>query len=120
VPTFTPRPTATPLRVLDAPFIVMSKKEVCDRTVQPGLLQILVTDADGQPLPGVKIQVTWREGENFFYTGLAPDISPGYADFMMQEGFTYSLRVGEASETTKDLDIPACGGGWVIEVQEGG
>jgi hypothetical protein len=119
MPTFTPRPTATSARVLDAPFILKSKKEVCDTSVQPGLLQILVYDADGKPLPDVQILVTWKNGEETFFTGLAPEISPGYADFIMSEGISYNIKVGEASKVVGEITIPACGGGWKMEFEEG-
>lgn len=102
-PTFTPRPTATPMRILDAPFTLKSQREVCDGSVHAGLLQIEVTGADGEPLPGVRLQVTWVGGEDTFYTGLVPQISPGYADFQMTTGILYSLRVGDASEPLNNL-----------------
>jgi hypothetical protein len=119
MPTFTPRPTATPARILDAPFTLKSKKEVCDTTVQPGLIQIQVTDADGKALPGVQILITWQNGEDTFYTGLAPEIGPGYADFIMSPGITYNLKVGEASKVVSGIAIPGCGGGWKMEFEEG-
>lgn len=118
-PTFTPRPSATPKRALDAPFILKQKAEICDEAVQPGLLQILVAGSDGEPLPGVQIVVITQNGEDTFYTGLYPEISPGYADFLMTAGATYSLRVGEVSETVQGISIPACGGGWQYEFEEG-
>jgi hypothetical protein len=119
LPTFTLRPTATAARILDAPFTLKSKKEVCGTTAQPGLIQLQVTGADGKPLPGVQILVTWQSGEDTFFTGLAPDISPGYADYTMSPGITYNLKVGEASKVVNGVTVPACGGGWKMEFVEG-
>jgi hypothetical protein len=98
IPTFTPRPTATPMRILDAPFVLKEKREICDGSVPAGLLQVQVTDENGDPLPGVRITVTWQEGEENFYTGLAPEMGLGYANFEMIANAIYSLRIGEASE----------------------
>jgi hypothetical protein len=99
MPTFTPRPTATPLPVLDAPFKLASKKEVCDGSVAPGLLQVIVAGENSKPLPGVKITIKWKGGEETFYTGLAPEIGLGYADFLMETGVEYSLQVGDVSDS---------------------
>ncbi len=103
MPTFTPRPTATPLPVLDAPFKLVSKKEVCDNRTVPGLLQVIVTGADGMPLPGVRISINWQGGQETFYTGLAPEINPGYADFQMASGISYNLVVGDTSKPLNGL-----------------
>jgi len=120
-PTFTPRPSATPPRVLDAPFTLTNQVQVCDGSLPSGRLAVLVTGRDGQPLAGVPITVTWGEGQSStFYTGLAPEVSPGYADFQMAPGVTYTLKVGEASEALNDLSVPSCGGGWRVEFKEGG
>lgn len=120
-PTFTPRPTSTPPRVLDAPFSLTNQVQICDGSLPAGRLAVQVSGRDGQPLAGVPVQVTWGDGQSStFYTGLAPEISPGYADFQMQPGVTYTLKVGEASEAVTDLSVPSCGGGWQVEFQEGG
>jgi len=95
------------------------KTEICDSAARPGLLQILVTGADGEPLPGVQIVITSKEGQDTFYTGLYPEISPGYADFAMTAGETYTLKVGEVSEIEQGIAIPSCGGGWQMEFEEG-
>jgi hypothetical protein len=118
-PTFTPRPSATPPRVLEAPFSLVNKSEVCDGSLPPARLAVEVKDKDGNPLAGVRIQVAWDGGQDTFYTGLVPEIDPGYADFTMQPGLSYTLRAGDAGDPVADLSIPACGGSWKIEFQEG-
>jgi len=118
-PTFTPRPSATPLPVLLAPFSLAHQSQVCDSSLPPGRIVVEVRDKSGAPLPGVRIQVAWDSGQDTFFTGLAPEISPGYADFLMTAGVTYTLRVGEAGAPVTGLNIPTCGGSWKIEFQEG-
>ncbi|WP_298007111.1 MULTISPECIES: hypothetical protein [Anaerolinea] len=120
VPTFTPRPTATPMRALDAPFVLESRQDVCDGSLPAGRLVIEVFDRDGNPMAGVPVQVVWGQNQtSLFYTGLAPEISPGYADFQMEAGVVYTLRVGAVSDTLNDLSVPACGGGVRVVFREG-
>ncbi len=111
MPTFTPRSNPTQLPTLGAPFVLDNRQDVCDPSLQQGLLQIELKDAQGQPAAGVQINIAWEGGLDSFYTGLKPAISPGYADFVMAGGVVYSLRVGGNSETIKDLSAPQCEGG---------
>jgi hypothetical protein len=103
MPTFTPRPTATPIRILDAPFVLKEKKEICDGSIPPGLLQVYITGADGNPLPGVRVVVTWEGGEDVFYTGLKPEMGAGYGDYLMAEQVSYRLRIGETSNSMNNI-----------------
>lgn len=118
-PTFTPRPSATPLQVSAAPFTLAHQSQVCDSSLPPAVIAVEVRDKNGAPLAGVSIQVAWDGGQDTFFTGLAPEISPGYADFSMTQGVSYTLRVGEAGAPVSGLTIPACGGAWKLEFQEG-
>lgn len=117
-PTFTPRPTATPLPVLDAPFILKEKNEICDGTIQEGLVRITVTGSDGTPLPGVPITVVWQDKQDVFYTGLIPENGAGYADFLMESGVTYTLSVGTVNDLLEMLSIPECDGGLDISFEQ--
>jgi len=120
--TFTPRPTLTPLVSFDVPFVLRQKQEVCDTSLPDGLLQILVEDEDGEPLPGARIYVMWNGGEESFFTGLYPQVSPGYADFEMVSGEQYQVRVGTDSDLVDYLVVPMCegdaseeyNGGWLL------
>lgn len=117
-PTTTPRPSSTPIEVQAAPFTLTQREEVCGSGQKPGLLAVQVFDAQEQPLAGVKITVNWENGESTFFTGLAPEINPGYADFLMEPGITYSLQAGEVGDVVEDLTIPSCRGGWSLEFQQ--
>jgi hypothetical protein len=63
--------------------------------------------------------VAWEGGSDAFFTGLAPELGLGYADFEMQPGLSYILRVGSAGDLVGDLSIPACGGSIKLDFQEG-
>jgi len=120
--TFTPRVSAAVQPTLGAPFVYKDKHEVCDPGLPTNLLQVEVIDGSGQPVSGVRVDVTWNGGEDFFFTGLYPQVSAGYADFSMEPGTDYSLRAGEGGETVSKLSPPSCKntdgsaytGGWYV------
>ena len=111
-PTGTPRPTSTPLPTQGPPFVKIQEFPVCDPLPEEPLLQVIVLDAAGNPVPGVKIEISQSVGGiETFYTGLYPEISAGYADYTMEPGVNYAIRVGESGLTTSDLTAPSCGEG---------
>jgi hypothetical protein len=120
--TFTPRYTDVPTSTLGAPFSLKDKKQVCDPALRQGLLQVEVDNSAGQGIPGVRILVTWGDAsQDTFYTGLMPEIGPGYADFVMTSNVTYSIRAGDAGQVAQGLSIPTCSnagstfpGGWKV------
>ena len=107
VATFTPYATATPLPALGYPFVLADQSEVCDPKL-PGLLQMEVVDKAGNSVPGVRISATWQGGEDYFYTGLHPNINLGYADFTMQPDISYSIKVGDISKAIEKIAAPKC------------
>lgn len=124
--TFTPRPTSAAAAAAEGPFLLRDQQRVCDPQLPNGLLQVELAEASGRPLPGVKITITWEGGEEFFYTGLYPQISAGYADFILTPGVIYSLRAGQGGETVSGLSAPECtaedgslyAGGWRLRFEQ--
>ena len=92
-PTPTPASSPTPLPSPSAPFRLVTQNDICDPNAKPGLLRVTILDSKGSPLPGVEITVTWGQGSDRFFTGLQPEISPGYADYTMKGG-NYILSSG--------------------------
>jgi hypothetical protein len=103
-----PRSTPTMYPTLSAPYILKERAVDCGRSLRPGLLQIWVENASGLAMPGVRIQINWKDGEETFYTGMKPDLNAGYADFEMTAATGYSLRVGENGETITELGTADC------------
>jgi hypothetical protein len=103
-----PRATPTMFPTLSAPYILKDKAVDCGQNLRPGLLQIWVENAKGIAMPGVNIQINWKDGEETFFTGLKPELNAGYADYEMTAGVTYSLRVGENGETISGLGTADC------------
>jgi hypothetical protein len=104
--TFAARITITP--TLSTPFVLKDRLPVCDPAVEDGLIQVQVQDATGNPLPGIRVTVTWQAGEETFYSGLTPQIGLGYADYLMSEGYTYLVTIGEGSEQASNLTTGQC------------
>jgi hypothetical protein len=107
IATATARPTRTPSPTPGQPFQLISQSTFC-KPEQPGLLQIFVRNAAQKPAPGVEIIVTWLGSTENFYTGLKPDIDPGYADFQMMPGTSYSLTLNNAGTRITELAAPEC------------
>lgn len=111
--TATPRSSHTPTATLGAPYQIQQRESVCDQSAANwdtlALIEVTVLDASGTPVPGVRVMVTWgNERQDIFYTGLYPEISPGYADFAMQPNITYHVQVGDGGEVASGLIAPAC------------
>ena len=107
--TIAPRGTPTLQPTLGAPYELIKQAAVCDQEVKRSLLQVYVTDATDAPVPGVMVEISIPDGgSEKFYTGMYPEISPGYADYAMLEGMTYNLRVGQYGQLITGLSIPAC------------
>lgn len=104
----TPRPTRTATPPPGTPFILLSQDTVCNPNLTDGLLQISILDNRHHQMPGVEIDITWNGGEEHFFTGFKPEIANGYADYVMQPGISYSLRVAGAGTPVSNLSAPSC------------
>lgn len=107
--TVTPRPTFAPSPTLGNPFYLQDRKEVCNPKLTPGLLMVFIKDAQGNGVPGIKVEVSLPAGGfETFYTGFYPEVDPGYADYVMTVGMTYNLRVSDNSDLEMGISIPDC------------
>ncbi len=109
LPTATLRPTRTATPTPGAPFTLVSQSTACDPK-QPGLLQVNLQNALGQPAPGQELVITWFGGEEHFFTGFKNEISPGYADFTLAGGIEYALSLSDGRTRITGLTAPACAG----------
>lgn len=106
--TSSPFPNPTVIPSPSAPFRVVSQDKVCDPNAKPGLLQVTVLDAHSSPMPGIEITITWDQGADRFFTGFQPEISPGYADYTMVGGKTYSVQVARMGLPLSGIAAPLC------------
>jgi len=104
----TSRPTRTPVPTAGAPIQLVSQDQVCNPNLTDGLMQISVLDSHHHQLPGMKVIVTWNGGQEHFFTGFKPEIAIGYADYIMQPGVIYTVRVENSGIPVPNLSAPAC------------
>lgn len=110
VPSLTPTlsPSQTPTATLAPPFVLDNQVEVCNPLVSEPQIQVFVSNAAGIGIPGVEVIVIWSGGEDHFFTGLKPDIDPGYADFMMMPEIVYTLQVADGGQLISNLVASEC------------
>jgi hypothetical protein len=89
-------------------FQLDQQMEVCDPNLPQGLLQVVVVDGQGNPIPGVRGTVYWPEGNDYFYTGLYPDLGDGYGDYVMKATVDYKLQIGEGTALVESITAPVC------------
>ncbi|MBI5879123.1 MAG: hypothetical protein HZB53_15860 [Chloroflexi bacterium] len=102
----TPRPTpsVTPSRTIYRLF--EQTRVACDqdKNAPRGRILVYVQDSGGKGLAGTRLRVQWADGQDVFFTGLK-GTDPGYADFDMQPGRSYSVQVADGiSPAASGLD----------------
>jgi len=102
------RPSNTPSPTPGVPFILKSNKIVCDSPLRSLLLQVEVTNSANQPIPGTEILISWSGDEDRFFTGLKPEISDGYADYLMTPDVVYSIQLVKGGMVVSNLTAPSC------------
>ncbi len=107
-PIATIQPSPTSEQNTNLPFVLVENESICNTSYSESLIQVEVFDADGNPMPNIKITVNWANGQDSFYTGFYPDISLGYADFTMTPPTEYSVKVGEIGELVSNLTASKC------------
>jgi hypothetical protein len=104
----TPRPTRTSTPLPGRAYELIAQDTLCEADLQEGLLQVIVTDSRRKQVAGVEIIVTWDGGEERFFTGFKPELGNGFADFVMQTGIVYTVRVGTGGAPVTNVSPPGC------------
>lgn len=104
-PTPTPTPAPTPTQAPSVQvFRLVGKEYVCVPGAGPDGIAVFVLDEEERGVPGIRIEVTWSGGADAFYTGLKPEVDPGFADFAMEPGVAYTVTVGtEGSDIVRGV-----------------
>jgi hypothetical protein len=102
-----PPPTAAPSSTPgpDVDFQLAEQEDQgCSGEGAGDYILVYVRDEDGRGLAGVEVMVSGPEGEDSFFTGLKPEVGPGFADFLVTALGTYAVQVLDAtSETAEGL-----------------
>jgi hypothetical protein len=117
----TPSQTSTPIPAYE----LRSQEKVCDPSLDNPMIQVEVLDNLGDPVPAVEVLIFWDLGDDHFFTGLKPEVDPGYGDFRMSPDITYSVFVVGSSQTITGLEVEQCVQGdevfpssWLLIFQE--
>ncbi|MBN1429371.1 MAG: hypothetical protein JXB07_13440 [Anaerolineae bacterium] len=105
------RATVTPTEILippDTRLKLVALNPICKDDHPPGLIEIYVNDINGEGIPAIAILVEWAEQQATFFTGLKPDIDPGFADFQMEPNKTYTITLQGLAEPVYGIDSRAC------------
>lgn len=89
-----PEETPTPLPPGEYSFQVVEQQDLgCGSEGLGDYILVYVQDEDDRGLAGIQIMVSGPEGEDVFFTGIKPEVDPGYADFHVTQPGTYTLQV---------------------------
>ncbi len=106
-PTETPQPTLTP----SLHYKLLAQQQICDQDHPDPLLQVVVTDSQGDGVSGERIVVSWTDHETSLYTGFKPELGSGYGDLIIEPGISYAVRLAAGSETVSDIQTDSCTSG---------
>jgi hypothetical protein len=109
------RPTNPPLPPAPMPsptpgeaYVLKDRtNNICDVEFSQ-ILQVYVIDKAGKSVPGAEVIVSWSDGEDHFFTGMKPAIDVGYADFKMDVGVPYNVRMANGGQTSTNITAPNC------------
>jgi len=108
-PTNPPQPPAPlPSPTAGEAYVLKDRtNNICDVEFSQ-ILQVYVIDKAGKSVPGAEVIVSWSDGEDHFFTGMKPAIDIGYADFKMDVGVPYNVRMANGGQTSTNIVAPNC------------
>ena len=90
-----------------ASYSLQSQELVCDAVDAPPYLKIYVFDANANPQAGVQLSLVSDEESAELSTGLHPEMSPGYAEFILSPRVIYTLSINGV-EMMGGIQAAAC------------
>ncbi|MCL5429161.1 MAG: hypothetical protein M1347_05075 [Chloroflexi bacterium] len=90
-----------------ASYKLQDQELVCDSVDTPPYLKIFVFDANANPQAGVQLVLKSEEDTADLSTGLHPEMSPGYAEFILTPRVVYSLSIN-GDEMMGGIQAAAC------------
>jgi hypothetical protein len=112
-PTTPPEDTPTPTVATDFDYQLVEQSDLgCSSDRSGDYILVYVRDENDRGVAGVKIVVKGPSVEDWFFTGLKPEIGPGFADYLVTAPGSYTVQAAEGrSQVTQGLsfagDCPA-------------
>jgi hypothetical protein len=105
--TATPEHTPTPLPAGDFDYQLVERSDLgCSSERDGDYILVYVQDENERGLGGVEILVNGPDVEDSFFTGLKPEVDPGFADFSVTASGSYSVEiVAGSSHVAEDLSF---------------
>ena len=104
-------PTPTPISMSPASegsFRLEGVEDLGCGDFDEDIIMVCVRDANGLGISGVELRVLGPQGEDLFYTGLKPEVNPGYADFTVEEPGEYRVEVAQGSSPVAEIGATLC------------
>jgi hypothetical protein len=93
-PTAPPEDTPTPTVAVDFDYQLVERSDLgCTSDGDGDYILVQVNDENGRGVAGVQILVKGPGVEDSFFTGLKPEVDPGFADFLVTSPGTYTVEV---------------------------
>jgi hypothetical protein len=112
-PTYTPTPlpedTPTPTVASDFDYQVVEQSDLgCSSDRDGDYILVHVRDENDRGVAGVKIVVKGPGVEDWFFTGLKPEVGAGFADYLVVAAGSYTVQAAEGrSQVTQGLSFAA-------------
>lgn len=108
-PTTPPADTPTPTVASDFDYQVVEQSDLgCGGDRDGDYILVYVRDENDRGVAGVKIVVKGPGVEDSFFTGLKPEIGPGFADYLVTAPGSYTVQAAEGrSQVTQALSFAA-------------
>jgi hypothetical protein len=108
-PTTPPEDTPTPTVASDFDYQVVEQSDLgCSSDRDGGYILVYVRDENDRGVAGVKLVVKGPGVEDSFFTGLKPEIGPGFADYLVMAAGSYTVQAAEGrSQVTQGLSFAA-------------
>jgi hypothetical protein len=112
-PTAPPEDTPTPTVAVDFDYQLVERSDLgCTSDGDGDYILVQVNDENGRGVAGVEVLVKGSGVEDTFFTGLKPEVDPGFADFLVTAPGTYTVEVMDgdsqvAQGLTFDDDCPS-------------
>jgi hypothetical protein len=108
-PTTPPQDTPTPTVASDFDYQVVEQSDLgCSSDRDGDYILVYLRDENDRGVAGVKLVVKGPGVEDWFFTGLKPEVGPGFADYLVTAPGSYTVQAAEGrSQVTQGLSFAA-------------